>query len=503
MSIQDDDIGVLRSLCPNDSLVTLVLAETGVTDAGVESLRGMTIRQLFLGSCQITDASAACFCYLHHLTDLHLEDTQIGDGTCQAIVEIETLEHLEIPNTRVTDDGAALTMNLPRLSRLNLGYNDKISDVTLERLSNKTSLREFLLKSTGITDAGLRHLEKSALIKLEVGGNSAVTDVGINSVAQIKSLVGLDINDGNSVSNNAIAQLSALPALCEKLIVSRTSITDDCIKDLIKHPFLKLLDVKNTQISEHGVERLREALPQCTIWSDHGTRLPRGTEYDQRVLKWTIAYGGKVSGFVTANGIQTLVSPKEPIEDSSFYITTISIDDASQLMDTDLQDLSRLRSITSLVFGGMDEKDHVTVIARLLSIRELKLGGTAIDNVSLRILTGLPTLSNLLITNTGITDTGLLHLKAFPSLYKLTLTSDQITTRSIPDINSAAGLRFLRIDNANVNTLALLPLLKNLETLELQKAHTSIEPAHIDDLHKAMPHCRIIWHGGTILPERL
>jgi hypothetical protein len=90
------------------NLVLLDLAETGVGDAGVAHLKGLT-----------------------KLSDLDLWDTRVGDAGMPAVASLPALTRLVLKNSRVTDAGVAKLAGLEKLATLDLG-GTKVTDAALE-----------------------------------------------------------------------------------------------------------------------------------------------------------------------------------------------------------------------------------------------------------------------------------------------------------------------------------------------------------------------------------
>lgn len=91
--VTDDDIALLEPLAP--TLVSLNLAGTGVTDAGVEALGAFA-----------------------RLRRLHLERTAVTDAGVAHLAEHPSLEYLNLYGTGVTDRSLVVAASMPALRRL-------------------------------------------------------------------------------------------------------------------------------------------------------------------------------------------------------------------------------------------------------------------------------------------------------------------------------------------------------------------------------------------------
>ena len=70
-----------------------------------------------------------------------------------------------------------------------------------------------------------------------------------------------------SISDAEAAVLSNMPNL-ERLDLSITSVTDGIVQTLCQLNRLKQLTITETGISEDGMNRIREALPDCALRSE-------------------------------------------------------------------------------------------------------------------------------------------------------------------------------------------------------------------------------------------
>ena len=151
-TVMDDDI---PSVIHVPRMNTLILANTGVTDAGVAHLKELagTLQVLTLDGTQVTDAGLA-----------HLEG-------------LTRLQWLSFTNTRVTDAGLSHLERLTGLQSLML-QETSVTDVGLAHVEGLTALQQLNLRKTKVTDAGLVHVMGLKNLKLILLGTN-VTDAGI------------------------------------------------------------------------------------------------------------------------------------------------------------------------------------------------------------------------------------------------------------------------------------------------------------------------------------
>ncbi|HEX8376320.1 MAG TPA: c-type cytochrome domain-containing protein [Pedobacter sp.] len=91
----------------------------------------------------------------------------------------------------------------------------------------------------------------------------------------------------------------------------------------------------------------------------------------------------------------------------------------------------------------------------------LKLGGTPINDASLKIIGECTGLTVLQLNNTAITDTGLASLKSLTRLNTLNLVGTKVTEEGLKHLQGAKQLRFLYLYQTQVNRKNW-PVLKNM-----------------------------------------
>ena len=143
------------------SLQTLGLNNTQNTDAALAHFQGRTgLQYLSLGGSEVTDAGLAHMQGLTGLRDLYLGYTQVTDAGLVYLQGLTSLQGLGLDSTQVTDVGLAHLQGLTSLQTLRLD-NTQVTDAGLARLQGLTGLRWLDLTKTQVTDAGVAHLRKA------------------------------------------------------------------------------------------------------------------------------------------------------------------------------------------------------------------------------------------------------------------------------------------------------------------------------------------------------
>jgi formylglycine-generating enzyme required for sulfatase activity/S1-C subfamily serine protease len=143
------------------SLEALQLNSTGTTDAGLGHLKNLkSLRQLSLaGVPGVHGPGFAQLIGLSELRDLSVSNTPFGDQGMSIIQRFENLAILDISRTQVTDAGATQLKNMTVLTNLYM-YGTATSDVTLSYLQGHTKLQRIRVGSRA-TDAGIAAMKKT------------------------------------------------------------------------------------------------------------------------------------------------------------------------------------------------------------------------------------------------------------------------------------------------------------------------------------------------------
>jgi Leucine-rich repeat (LRR) protein len=90
-----------------------------------------------------------------------------------------------------------------------------------------------------------------------------ITTTGLKELIKFPNLKNLDLSD-TQITDEGIKELAILPKLTW-LKLGYSKITDANLKEVAKLHNLKVLELRHTQITEEGKAELRKALPKCSI----------------------------------------------------------------------------------------------------------------------------------------------------------------------------------------------------------------------------------------------
>lgn len=241
----EDRLPLLGALAP-DSIDALTVSRT-VSAPVVPYFAHLTgLRYLWLTVNCATDATLVYTSRLRSLT--HLVLTGCGQLTDRGLLYLRDdvpLKRLAFHHTSVTGSFLAGFAGSPTLSLLRFIECEMLTESGLENLADLPALEHLELGSRAATDKTLSRLADLIRLKSLVVCGKQVTDRGLSHIVHLPRLAYLDLAD--------------------------TNLTDRSIPVLENMTTLQVLFLNSTRVSKRGVRRLREALPDCSIYYDPDT----------------------------------------------------------------------------------------------------------------------------------------------------------------------------------------------------------------------------------------
>ncbi len=206
-----------------------------------EKSPGKPVIEVNLGRTKVTDAGLANLKALTQLQSLNLEGTRVTDAGLKHLKGLTQLKSLNLLLTKISDAGLEHLKGLTKLQMLGLD----VTNVTgLQHLEELPQLRRLDLGRTGVTDAGLVHLKGSTKLETLNLYCTKVTDAGLTNLkglTQLQSLhLGDDMGEGAQITDAGLEHLKGLTKL-------------------------KTLSLPGTQVTDSGVKKLQQTLPNCKI----------------------------------------------------------------------------------------------------------------------------------------------------------------------------------------------------------------------------------------------
>ena len=247
-----------RPNCPED-VVSLEIGDTQVTDEGLRELAQFkNLRSLDLHHTRMTEAGLKHLAPFHQLSWLCLPPAQTTDDA------LRTLKDLGLLHTCFTDSSEAKVRQFgpEDVKSIFLSFRP-VTDEGLKLLTHFKNVRSLSLSGKGITDLGLKELTSfPQLQKLDLN-YTAVTSDGLQQLSALTSLTSLNLSN-TDVTDERLDALANLTQL-QSLDLSKTQVSDKGVKHLMNLKSLTSLKVYRSRVTKIGLDRLRAALPNCTI----------------------------------------------------------------------------------------------------------------------------------------------------------------------------------------------------------------------------------------------
>ncbi len=239
---------------------------------------------LALKGAEITDEKLAALAALdasHRESVLSLDLTE-SPVTAEGVKQLAALPNLtELIAPSLAPEGVAALGDLSSIRVLSLNYAGSLTDADLPALTKLPNLERLLLRSVQVSDEGLKTIAQMKSLKyVDLGNNGLITGPGLAALAGMESLegIGLNANAGRpdlgvgilalakirqlkeldistcQVTDSNLAVLKSWPEL-RSLFCNNNPITDSAMV-FIKPLNLVDLDLRNTQITEQGVNQI-------------------------------------------------------------------------------------------------------------------------------------------------------------------------------------------------------------------------------------------------------
>lgn len=268
-----DLVEVNLSLVPitDDGLKTLVnnknieiLDLTGVELKDLSPLAQLTkLKSLDLQHCFVTDEKLSFLENLNSIETLILGSTEITDKGVETLARLPRLKSLSLPHCRITDAAVPALINCESLVEIQLAYQIGNSFDPDESYISKQGLEKLKSAKPHLDIYGTEAFPIFATVRLrDEDGESITRELMLDDLLRIhdKSSVTM-INLAYSILDDAqfkpIAQFEKL----EELYLGRTWITDDSLAQISTLKHLKALDLTNTRVTDMGAAKLAS----CTL----------------------------------------------------------------------------------------------------------------------------------------------------------------------------------------------------------------------------------------------
>ena len=385
--------------------------------------------------------------------EISLYRSSIKDTDLAEFENMTQLTKLDLSETACTSLALSHLSKLCNLESLSLGgYGTDVRDEGLDKLANLQNLQKLTLNRTLITDAGMVHLRRlDKLVHLEL--REVLIDEGLQHLSELQNLQQLDL--------------------------SSTVVTDDSLAHLHNLKNLMRISLNNTFVSEEGIKRLQEHLPNAQVVAGFISEEQRKSarpfgklrirtyrssndevymvdlrdckdlaEVIPHVLKQTGLRSVQLGAIATNSLLDEFVriSSLETLNLSKGQLTAVGIQKLRSLNrlntlvlnlcilnDEAILSLQELPELQNLWLNGAVLPAGASQLQSLIKLQTLSLCETGIVDQDLRHLAGMTQLRRLYLDQNPISVTGLAHLKDLDSLELLSLNETDIDENAVQE----------------------------------------------------------------------
>jgi hypothetical protein len=445
------------------------------TDAGLAPLAPIAdkVVSLDLARTKVTDAGLSAVAAMNNLTELHLEGTAVSDAGLDHLKGLAALEYLNLYNTKVTDAG-------------------------LTKIAGLSKLKSLYLWQSGVTKAGVTAL-KAKLPKTHINnGWTAEDDAKPVAIAAAAPAAAAPAKPADAAAKPAAAPAAAAPATGGKLdpaIAAKAIVYQDIIAPIMQakcvachgeekkkgklqlHTFASIMkgggDGANTVIAKNSKESLM--LTRANLPADDDEHMPPSdeiqlTKEEVALLKWWIDSGASEKDTVAAakptpeveGTLAALLAKGLP--KASAAVAKVEKPKAAPLTDAEkkqvaeisakmqalnaslmplAQDTEQLRLSVINAADKFGDKELALIEPIAAHVVWVDLARSQVTDAGTATLAKLANLERLHLENTKVTDAGIAKLGALAKLEYLNLYGTKTTDAGISKLSTAKGLKKL------------------------------------------------------------
>ena len=379
---------------------------------------------------------------------------------------------------------------------------DGITDEVLQELSQLDSVLRISLHSTDVTDAGLDHLAKLRSLDFLNLYGTQVTDAGLAKLAVLPRLTGLSLNRTKLVSQG-LDGFKRLTQLRHLMLYG--SMTKARFLELAQLKHIRRLHLSSeAQVTEADVARFHEMNPYCRVFIDYKLI---GADPVRKVAEELHKKGATLTVMVLSekNGLgeggYLEITPDKPLPAKAFAVRAVSFYKSETVKDDDLAPIHAFPNVYQVELSFTNISDAgVEYLKPCLQLGVLGLHKTKITDRSFVVISELPSLTSLRLVGTNITDAGVAKIVKLKNLVYLEIGSTPIGGPAFRAIAQFPRLKQLAMRGNNVTDedLAIFAGMQSLQYIGLPE--TRVTAKGVTGLHKALPHCQIVWDGGVVEP---
>ncbi len=460
----------MKSLSRLPNLRDLGISGIPLDDSDVEQIvQHKRLQRLHFDGSKVTRAGIERLGQLEELLELSVFSLDLGDGSClRTLNSLKRLRVLDFSMARGEADALSRLPDMPALEELDLSRLkgplrklDKIpysrftklrnlkvigtlfDDDDMAQVARLPALETLFVDTTRVSDVGVQHLVGNTTLVDFSCMATEVTDEGLKSVGQLKTLQVLGLGETKRITDAGLAWLSGLSNI-RSLYLPGLAITDKGLAHLRGMKELRRLVLADTPVDGSGFAFLKE-VQHLKILNLSDTRLSN-------------------SGLAAVAGNKKL----QVLHLRNTLVT-----------DEGLVALSGLKDLEKLDLGGTDIGDEGLTAIQGLGLNILVLTGTRVGDDSMASVAKCSELLRLDLDGTAVTDAGLGMLTGNTNLRELLIGARQVTDAGIRDILKLP-LRELSIAGTSasdsiVEALLHTPYLKRLDVRRTQLSSDALK----------------------------
>ncbi len=244
-------------------LQSLTFSESDLSDAGLRHLSQLVnLRDFSLHGSRITADGLACLEAMSQLNGLNIETAQDLDlHAFQRIGRVQSLSRLTLNEGSFCDADLAPLAALTNLQELRLYDTKNVTGKFASHLVGLSRLRH-LSPGKQVTDDGLACIAKlPGLLELHMKG--PFTNAGLKHLVTLKNLTTLSLGS-DYVTAAGVAVVAELRQL-EDLYLDTPRLADEIVAELLRCSTLEQIRLTRSALSDAGLRKLREELPNCSV----------------------------------------------------------------------------------------------------------------------------------------------------------------------------------------------------------------------------------------------
>ena len=259
----------LAAIGQSQSLRSINLSNSDANDSVVGELSKIPhLQTLNLANTRISTDAARGLGAMRELTDLSL----MGSATDQMVAGLTALpiRRLDLSRSQITNASLPMLLQIPTLESLNVDWCRVTGDGF--KGFGKSDIKELSVSSTAFGTEGLVAIKgMKSLEDLNVFEARILMQKNANVFRSFPNLRILNAGK-NSLTDAALEVFFKGHRSLEELhLPNHKAITDNGLQWLVGLKNLKLLNVVDTSVGARGAQALKQKLPECTIQTSTGT----------------------------------------------------------------------------------------------------------------------------------------------------------------------------------------------------------------------------------------